>query len=54
MRIKLYKGSKVPFTVNLSTVGDVIITSCKYSGSVGSLATYAIELQGSGDLQQVL
>lgn len=38
----------------MTLAGDVIITLCRYSGSVGSLATYAIELQGSGDLQQVL
>lgn len=37
----------------LTLVGEAIVTSCGYSGSVGSLATYSISLQGSGSLDQI-
>ena len=34
-------------------VGDAVISSCEYSGSKGSLATYSITLQGSGPLEPI-
>lgn len=37
----------------LTLVGEAVVTSCEYSGSVGSLATYSISLQGSGSLDQI-
>lgn len=37
----------------MTLAGEAIVTSCEYSGSVGSLATYSISLQGSGSLDQI-
>lgn len=34
-------------------VGEAIITDCQYSGARGSLATYSIQLQGSGEIKPV-
>lgn len=34
-------------------VGDAILTSCQFAGSNGSLATYNITLQGSGELAPI-
>lgn len=33
-----------------TVVGDAIITSCEYTGSVSGLATYRVTLRGSGPL----
>ena len=37
-------------TLGLSRYGQAFITNCSISGSVGSLATLSISLEGSGDL----
>ena len=33
-----------------TVVGEAIITDCRYSGARGSMATYSIQLQGSGKI----
>lgn len=38
----------------MTFVGEAIVTKCDYSGSVGSLATYSLAVQGSGMLAQIV
>lgn len=45
-------GSLSPDT-ETTLVGDAVISSCEYSGSKGSIATYSITLQGTGPLEPI-
>ncbi len=45
--------SKIAPSAEHTIVGSAIITACRYAGSVGGLATYAIEYTGSGPLQLI-
>ena len=41
-----------PDTVHTIT-GEAIITACRYAGAQGSMATYSIQLQGSGEIKPI-
>lgn len=45
-------GSVTPDVVH-TIVGEAIVTDCRYAGARGSLATYSIQLQGSGEINPI-